>query len=152
MIMKILMVSSYLPYPLLSGGQVRLYNLIKELSAKHEITLICEKREYQTEKDIKEVEKICKKVITVSRGKQWSLQNIIKSGVLRNSFLVIGHTHKAMQEKIAEELAEDKFDLIHVETFYVMQNIPQVNLPMVLVEHNIEYQVYQRFVDRAPLP
>ena len=51
--MKILMISSYLPYPLYSGGQVRLFNLIKELSGKHEITLICEKRKHQTDDDIK---------------------------------------------------------------------------------------------------
>src|SRR4051812_17649149 len=70
--MKILLVSSYLPYPLHSGGQVRLYNLIKELSAKHEITLICEKRSHQTAEDISEMAKICKKVITVPRRKQWS--------------------------------------------------------------------------------
>lgn len=65
--MKILLVSSYLPFPLYSGGHIRLYNLIKNLSEEHDITLICEKRDYQTKEDIEEVEKICKKVITVER-------------------------------------------------------------------------------------
>ena len=37
--MKILMLTPYLPYPLMSGGQTRSYNLIKNLSKKHEITL-----------------------------------------------------------------------------------------------------------------
>ncbi|HZE86576.1 MAG TPA: glycosyltransferase family 4 protein [Methylomirabilota bacterium] len=173
--MKILMVSSYLPYPLFSGGQVRLYNLIKELSSKHEITLICEKRPQQTFDDIKEVEKICKKVITVDRRKQWSLENIIKSAASVHSFLVTGHTNPEMKQLIMDELIRETFDLIHVETFYVMQNLPmsllqrqesiQKNvdshfrgddrkdgLPIVLVEHNIEYQVYKRYVDRAPAP
>src|SRR6188472_94235 len=119
--MKILVVSSYLPYPLHSGGHVRLYNLIKELSDKHEITLICEKRTHQTEADIKEVEKICKKVITVERKKQWSLENIAASAFSSQSFLVTGHTHSLMQEKIERELTNNPYDLIHVETFYVMQ-------------------------------
>ncbi len=91
--MKILMISSYLPYPLHSGGQVRLYNLIKELSGKHEITLVCERRPHQTSEDIKEVEKICKKVVTVPRRKQWSLENVLKSVFSSHSFLVTGHTH-----------------------------------------------------------
>ncbi len=150
--MKILMISSYLPYPLHSGGQVRLYNLIKELSEKHEITLICEKRPHQTADDIREVEKICKKVITVDRRKQWSLQNVAKSTGSSHSFLVTGHTHSQMQEKIQEALARETFDLIHVETFYLMQNLPMTSLPVVLVDHNIEYQVYKKFMDRAPLP
>jgi len=57
--MRILIVSSFLPYPLFSGGNVRLYNIIKELSKKHAITLICEKRAYQTDKDIEEIRKFC---------------------------------------------------------------------------------------------
>ncbi len=147
--MKILMVSSFLPYPLFSGGQVRLFNLIKELSKKHEITLICEKRNNQGEKNIKEVEKICKKVITVPRFKQWSYSNILKTGFSKNAFLITGHTNSLLKEKIKEEL-KNNYDLIHVETSYVFQNIPKRNtLPTVLVEHNIEYQVYKRYANNS---
>jgi len=155
--MKILVVSSYLPYPLFSGGSVRLYNLLKEISKDNEITLICEKRNSQTIDDIRELEKICKKVITVPRRKQWSLSNIIKSVFSKNSFLITGHILVEMKKKIEEELRVGNYDLIHVETFYVMQNLPfgvaqskpRVDIPVVLVEHNIEYLVYKRFVDKA---
>src|SRR5882757_10052272 len=54
-----------------------------------------------------------------------------------------------MRQKIEEALEKEKFDLIHVETFYVMQNIPVTSLPIVLVDHNIEYKVYQKFMNRA---
>ncbi len=150
--MRILVVSSYLPFPLYSGGQVRLYNLIKELSSKHEITLICEKRPTETADDIHEVEKICKEVLTVNRKKQWSIGNIIKAGASSNSFLVTGHTLPTMKDKIRELLSKKSFDIIHVETFYVMQNVPPTDIPIVLVEHNIEYNVYTKFKDNAPLP
>src|SRR5579859_5917897 len=102
--MKVLLVSSYLPYPLHSGGQVRLYNLIKELSAEHEITLICEKRPHQTIRDIEEVKRICKEVITVDRKKQWSVSNIIQTGVSSNSFLLTGHTQDEFKQKIKKAL------------------------------------------------
>jgi glycosyltransferase involved in cell wall biosynthesis len=154
--MKILLISSYLPYPLYSGGQVRLYNLIKELSHKHEITLICEKRTNQTKNDVAEVQKICKEVITVERKKQWSISNVLKSGISTHSFLVTGHTQAAFKQKIQEALEKNKFDLIHVETYYVMQNLGDMNkksdgiIPVVLVEHNIEYLVYKKFMQRAP--
>jgi polysaccharide biosynthesis protein PslH len=149
--MNILLISSYLPYPLFSGGQVRLYNLIKELSGKHKITLICEKRQHQTKDDIHEVEKICKKVITVTRHNQWSMNNVLKSGFSLQSFLITGHVHEEMRKAIVKELASNIFDLIHVETFYVMQNLPETPLPRVLVEHNIEYNVYKKFVKRVPI-
>ena len=149
--MKILIISSYLPFPLYSGGQVRLYNIIKGLSKKHEITLICEKRSSQTENDIKEMEKICKKVITVDRKKQWSYSNILKTGFSLNPFLITGHTLSEMQAKIQHELESDRYDLIHIETFYVMQNLPETDIPTVLVEHNIEYLVYKRYADESLL-
>ena len=147
--MNILMVSSYLPFPLLSGGNIRLYNLLKLLSRKHKITLICEKRPNQTEKDVKEVEKICEKVITVKRNKQWSVRNIVKTGFSLNPFIITGHQSKEMTKAIKLELEKGDFDLIHVETFYVMQNLPKVLIPVVLVEHNIEYLAYKRFVDNT---
>jgi len=149
--MNILLVSSYLPYPLFSGGHIRLYNLIKELSSKHKITLICEKRDHQGDVEINELRKICKKVITVPRRKQWSLKNILKSGFSTLPFLVVGHTSEEMQREIRKEINENQFDLIHVETSYVMQNIPTTKIPIVLVEHNVEYLVYKRFADKAPL-
>lgn len=150
--MKILVVSSYLPYPLRSGGHIRLYNLLKLLSKDHDITLICEKRNYQSTADEKEVEKICKKLITVERKKQWSFSNILKTGFSTKPFLIVGHSLCEMTEKISREIENEKYDLIHVETSYVMQNLPKTSLPVVLVEHNIEYKVYKRFADKAKFP
>ena len=151
--MNILLVSSYLPYPLFSGGHIRLYNLIKELSREHKITLICEKRDYQGDAEMRELRKFCKKVITVNRKKQWTIKNILKTGLSLSPFLITGHTSRQMKKEIQRELNESQFDLIHVETSYVMQNLPagKVNIPIVLVEHNVEYLVYKRFADNAPI-
>ena len=143
------MVSSFLPYPLFSGGHIRLYNILKNISKNNQVTLICEKRDYQTDQDIKEVKKVCHKLITVPRKLQWTISNVLKSGFSLNPFLVTGHTNSFMREKISEELKQ-KFDLIHVETFYVMQNLPKVKIPIILVEHNIEYLVYERFAKTVP--
>ena len=147
--MKILIVSSFLPFPLTSGGHIRLYNLIKNLSEKHDITLVCEKREHQTEEDLEELKKICKKVLTVARKKQWSAPNILKTGFSTDPFLLVGHKSEEMKNLIRDELVRESYDLIHVETFYVLQNIPKTSLPKVLVEHNIEYLVYKKYSDLA---
>lgn len=147
--MNILLISSYLPFPLFSGGHIRLYNLIKQLSRQHKITLICEKRDYQRDAEVRELKKFCKKIITVNRKKQWTLVNILKTGLSFSSFLITGHTSSKMKKEIQRELNESYFDLIHVETSYVMQNLPDTIIPIVLVEHNIEYLVYKRFADNA---
>src|SRR5260221_618873 len=110
--MKILLVSSYLPYPLHSGGHIRLYNILKVLSKHHKITLVCEKRVHQTIKDIEEVEKFCQKVITIERKRQWSLQNIARSSISTMPFLVVGHTVPEMKASIVQLLTQETFDLI----------------------------------------
>lgn len=148
--MNILLVSSFLPYPLYSGGHVRLFNIIKHISKRHSITLICEKRSYQTEDDIKAVKRYCSDVITFDRKKQWSFANITKTGFSSFPFLLTGHSIFGMKITIEKLLKAKKFDLIHVETFYVMQNIPQTAIPIILVEHNIEYLVYKRYAQTAP--
>src|SRR5258706_6805895 len=147
--MKILVVASYLPFPLHSGGHVRLYNLLKELSKNHKLTLVCEKRSFQTEKDVIEVKRYCEEIITIDRKKQWSIQNVLKTGVSSSPFLVTGHTLSEMKSVLIQKLQEKTFDIIHVETFYVFQNLPKTYIPTVLVEHNIEYSVYEKFVKKA---
>lgn len=148
--MRILLVSSFLPFPLFSGGSVRLYNLLKQLHKKHAITLVCEKRPHQTEGDIEAVKQFCDAVYVVERKKQWSITNILTSGFSSYPFLMVGHTQQTMKDILERLLAKETFDLIHVETFYVMQNLPQTTVPVVLVEHNIEYLVYERYAQQLP--
>ncbi|MEK7092648.1 MAG: hypothetical protein AAB907_03410, partial [Patescibacteria group bacterium] len=94
--MNILVVSSFLPYPLFSGGHIRLYQIIKRLSKNHFLTLVCEKRNYQTDVDVRELEKYCKEVIVVQRKKQWSLLTVGKTLFSLKPFLITGHTHEEM--------------------------------------------------------
>ncbi len=148
--MRILVVSSYLPYPLDSGGHIRLFNLLTYLSKRHELTLVCEMRAHQTQDDLAAVREICKDVFPVPRRKQWSAGNIAKSALGGDPFLVVGHTNFLMQEELKHLFATKTFDLIHIETFYVSQNLPSPKgVPVVLVEHNIEYEVYQKFADKV---
>jgi len=147
--MKILVVSSYLPFPLDSGGHVRLYNLIKQLAGKHKIYLVCEKRDYQSADDIKEMKKFCAEVVTVPRKKQWTTENVLKSASSSYPFLLIGHTLPEMKHAIVSLLNNIRFDVIHIETFYIFQNLPKTYLPTVLAEHNIEYKVYERYAKTA---
>jgi glycosyltransferase involved in cell wall biosynthesis len=148
--MKILMITPYLPYPLVSGGQIRTYNLLKNLSKKHKITLASFIRDNSERKFLKELEPYCHKVIIFKRRKAWSPLNILLAGVTPYPFLVSIYYGTSVKRRIKKELDEENFDLIHAETFYVMPNIPKTTIPILLVEQVIEYLVYQRFVQSLP--
>jgi len=148
--MKILMLTPYLPYPLHSGGQIRTYNLLKNLSRKHQITLFSFIRQDSEKRYIKELEKFCFKVIPFKRRKAWSPVNIFLSGLTYYPFLVCLYHPSGIKRLIKKELRRG-YDLIHAETFYVMPNLPETALPILLVEQTIEYLVYQNFVDKSKL-
>ena len=145
--MKILMLTPYLPYPPSSGGQVRSYNLIKNLASKHEITLFSLIKNEKEKSYIVELEKYCHKVRVFNRpSKPWTLKNILRTGFSLYPFLVIRNLSEEEKKAVVEELYAEKYDLIHAETFYVMPHIPETKVPILLVDQTIEFQVYQHYV------
>jgi len=150
--MKILMLTPYLPFPPSSGGQIRSYNLIKQLSKKHEITLFCYIRNREEEKFIPELEKYCKKVRVFGRRRAWSPLNVILAGLTQYPFLVCIYLSQNFRKAVSEELAGNSYDLIHAETFYVMTNIPKTKTPTLLVEQTIEHLVYKHYVESLKNP
>lgn len=150
--MKILMLTPYLPFPPSSGGQIRSYNLIKQLSKKHEITLFCYIRNNKEEKYIPELKKYCKKIRVFQRRKAWNPLNVLLAGLTQYPFLICIYLSPAFRKAVSEEISGDKYDLIHAETFYVMTNIPKTNIPTLLVEQTIEYLVYKHYVQGLKNP
>jgi len=150
--MKILMLTPYLPYPPSSGGQIRSFNLIKQLSKKHEITLYSLIK-YESERQYaSELQKYCVKVKVYKRPeKPWTLTNILRTGFSLHPFVVIRNFSKAEKKDIVDVLSKEDFDIIHAETFYVFPHIPKTDVPVVLVDQTIEYQVYQHQVQNLKL-
>lgn len=147
------MLTPYLPYPPSSGGQIRSYNLIKQLSKKHKITLYSLIKYDGERKNIKELEKYCERVKVFKRAeKPWTIKNIFKTAISSFPFLVIRNYSSEEKEDIRKILKEEKFDIIHAETFYVSPHIPDTDIPEVLVDQAIEYQVYQHFVKNFKWP
>lgn len=151
--MKVLMLTPYLPYPLLTGGQTRSYNLIKRLaSLGHEITLFCLVKSNSERKYVGELEKYCRQVRVFNRPeKPWTVKNILRTGFSFYPFLVIRNWAKGEKNAIEKKIEEEKFDLIHAETFYVMPHIPKTDIPILLVEQTIEYLVYRHFAEESPI-
>lgn len=146
--MRILMFTPYVPYPPNSGGQTRTFNLIKNLSKKHEITSLCFLRSDQEKPDLTELSKYCEKIEIVRRKKAWqSPEKILMTGVSPYPYLANMYFYASVQKTIRKLLTENKYDLIHVETYYIMPNIPKTNIPILLAEQTIEFLVYQHFAE-----
>src|SRR3989338_2129187 len=147
--MKILMLTPYLPYPPSSGGQVRSYNLIKNLSKRHEIFLVSLIKNDEEKKYQKKLAPFCKEVYLCKRSESpWTMSNVLKSVFGVYPFIVVRNSSPESTHVISKLLNKEKFDLIHAETFYIMPHIPETSVPILLVEQTIEYKVYLHFVSK----
>ncbi len=140
--MNILFVSALLPYPLLSGGQIRIYNLLKQVSKHHSVTLCAFIRNEEEREYVRHLDFV--RVIPVYRGKRLRLPYLIRF-FLGDSLLTASYTNSTMRKIIADELAAGQYDLLHLEPFYVSPSVPQTDIPTVVCEHNIEFRVYEEY-------
>ncbi|MDP3894417.1 glycosyltransferase, partial [Nocardioides sp.] len=145
------MVTPYVPYPPSSGGQIRTYNLLKYLSQNNEITLVALYKNNEEKKYESYLKKYCKKIYLCKRpSSPWQFKNIFKTIFSPSPFLVVRNYSDEAKTIINKLLYQEKFDVIHAETFYVMPHIPETKVPTVLVEQTIEYKVYKHFVNSLP--
>lgn len=145
------MITPYLPFPLVSGGQIRTYNLLKNLSRKHQITLLSFIRSQDEKKYIPNLKKFCPEVKVFMKRPPWSLTSLLLAGITFYPLVVCMYLKRKMKEEIDRIIKSQHFDLIHAETFYVMPNIPENNIPTILVEQTIEYLVYKHYTHNVKL-
>jgi len=148
--MKVLFVSAVLPYPLHSGGQIRIYNLLKRLSKRHAITLVSFIRN-ENEREYLPHLRFCKDVHVIMRGHAWQPKYYTHAVLGKYPFLLATYDNAYVRNTISRLFSEDSYDLIHIEPFYVMPSIPKISVPLVVSEHNVEYDVYGEYVRRFPI-
>jgi len=141
------MLVPYLPTITMSGGQTRWYNIIKYLAKKYDITLFSLIKDDAERQFIPLLKKYCRKVMVFTRPKHpWTLRNILFS--IFGPFPLLVIRNQSLEEKaaISKELASEKYDIIHAETFYVMPHLGKTEVPTILVEQTIWHDVYKHYV------
>lgn len=145
--MNILFVSAILPYPLRSGGQIRIYNLLKRLSKHHAVTLVSFIREEGEREFLGDLD-FCERVAVVMRGRAWQPKYILRTAAGAYPFLLATYQHEQMRQEIARLISEKTYDIVHIEPFYVIPSLPAKHPPLVVSEHNVEYEVYGGYARR----
>ncbi len=149
--MNVLFVSAVFPYPLYSGGQVRIYNLLKRLGSKHSITLCTFIRDESERVHIRHLP-FCSAVHTIYRGKAWQLKYMAAAAFTDYPFLFCTYANTGMKSLIGDLITRNTIDLIHIEPGYTWPSLPDLSLPVVVGEHNIEHEVYQLFANSVRMP
>lgn len=147
--MKILFISAVYPWPLASGGQVRVFELLKRLGTEHAITLATFTRT-GNESGFASNLPFIRRILTGYRGRALNMMYLIRAAVSRYPWLYESYRHRELREAIESELGKHPYDLVHIEPSYVWPVLPSTTLPLVTAEHNIEYRIYERYIAAGP--
>jgi len=144
-VLKILIVSPFCPYPPDSGGAIRIYNLLKHLSASHQITLLCHSKGEQ-EDYRRELRPYCE-LITVPRNerrRRWMAH-------VRHLFSNVPYSLVQIDaefEKTLTAICERGFDIVQFEFLalaHYVSGIPK-SAKTVVVEHYVATESRKRLV------
>ena len=153
----LLVVSPTFPYPLVSGGKIRIYNMLKQLSLFFEITLISLAEEgdglSETNGSLAFVKHVY--LVPIRQDKRSQLLRLVKhsgkwfKGVPAE---ILVKYSEQMQTQVARFLATGKFNIVMVEYIQGMQYLPkQVDkrIAVILVAHDISFISQQRKAEIA---
>ncbi len=121
--MRILFLSLRCPYPPQRGDRIRSYNFIKQLSKRHEITLVFFAESDADIAAVEHLEPFCKRIEWVRFHRYYATLNTAIHCLSRTPMQVHYWYSSQMQNKINTLLDEEDFQLIHAQLFRMGQYV-----------------------------
>ena len=144
--LRILIVSAYLPHPRSHGGAGRVFQLLREVSEKNEVTLVTFVETDKEWEELKHVTAHCKRIEAVYRG----------------GFVpVSSYPYEPFEEfhcpdlryRLEQVLTEEDFDLVHFEWTQMVQYAHLVpHLRKLVTEVEVNYAAHRSFLPLEPNP
>lgn len=145
-------------WPLNSGGRLRSFHIISELSRHHDVTVLTTHEPYEDEKALARHLPRCAQVTTVphalaKRGGIGFLWALMRSWLTPMPVSVYKCRNAALAAEVSHALADSHFDLCVADFLYAVPNVElEGSTPVVLFEHNVEYMIWQRTAANSTTP
>lgn len=148
--MKVLILDEEFPHPLNTGKRIRTFNLFSRLASRHRLTYLAYGNDGS--EAFRSFQNAGLNPVAVARRprpKQGAglylrlLQNLFSS----EPYSVSSHWTKAFDRAVERELSGSDYDLVVCEwTPYAQFMRTRTDIKTMVVAHNIEYQIWQRYV------
>ncbi len=131
--MKILYITSRVPYPINKGDKLRAYYQLQYLSRKHEVFLIALDTERVKSSHLEELKRICSKFRVYKISKWRILLNLFLNSFNKLPFQVAFFHHKKINREIDAVINEFKPDIIFTQLIRTAEYVRRVNnIPRVI--------------------
>ena len=119
--MKILFVTSRIPYPPNRGDKLRIYNVIKGFSENNVVKVLSFVKNQTDKKYLEEFKKEGIQIETVYISKLRSLINLFSVFFSYEPFQVLYYRSKKMRDKISQITSTEKYDVVYFHLFLTAQ-------------------------------
>jgi polysaccharide biosynthesis protein PslH len=150
--LRILVIDEYFPFPPNSGKPIRTWNLLKRLSERHDITVLCYGNALDTMvplQDAPNLRAVFVGPLEITAGIPLYL-GLALNAFSKYPYSVSKHYTSRFRKKLAELLRAGAFDLVQCEWTPYARYIGNLEkLPSVLTTHNVESQILFRRSETA---
>ena len=153
--MKILFLSPTVPFPLTDGGRIRVFNLLKQIAVKNEVTLLALETQTTDADGVAELQQLGIQVHLVPNAPtlpRVSFGTLVKAFLKRQPITVARYDIPAYRQKFRELIATQTFDLVHYEMFHIAQFHTETDLPGVLSQQNVDSAIWRRLCSETANP
>jgi glycosyltransferase involved in cell wall biosynthesis len=148
-IMNILMITPFFPYPAEFGGTIRTYHLAKELAKRNNLFLLSFKDRENIEPE--KLQEFCKQVELIPFTDDSKRAEQLKTLLKKRSYQTQQYESQEMQNAIDRTIKENNIELIFVEFSQMGFFSFPADIPVLLDEHNIEFDLLDRMSDKDSL-
>lgn len=144
--MNILFLSSWLPYPLRTGSSVTNYNVIKELSRRHDISLLSFIDSEDELKYVPTMAELCTSVACVLRErKSMAPLKKVVSLLSKTPRSVVMERSPEMYEAVSREIERRKIDCAVADTTATIEYVLGASrFPRIVFHHNVDSVIAKR--------
>lgn len=142
--LSILFVCPYVPCLGVHATGNRMFNIAKELSKKHEVSILTFIENPEEEKHVEILQSFCKNVTYILRRN--SLDEPDYFHIIPN-MVVKEFCQQEMKEALTREALSGKYDLIqfeYVQMAYLAKLVKHLGIPMIWVDHEIQHAALWR--------
>lgn len=148
--MKILLLSPWFPLPPFGGALIRVYETVRHLSRRHQVTLIAPITRRREPEHLAPLTACCETVVAVPVSEAFhAVLRRLASGFVRGMpFIQSLHLDRELARSVRRVTSLNAYDVIHVEHSFMAPYLayvsPQSRARTVLSMHNIESLRFRR--------
>lgn len=153
--MKILFLADVFPFPAISGGRLRTYNILKQMSNKYkDIDFYCINESIPEKNEIDHLSQYTKKIEVIYTPKKSSKERILNILKNRSDKLFLNYSEE-YQNTIDRILKIENYDVIFSESLWMYQYIysnPLVNrqkTKLIVDLQNVEHEIIYRMMKES---